>query len=367
MRRWLTFPAALLLLVLVIAGCGGGSSSSSSESEPAETGGTTQEESGGSKEVAAEEGEGGAGGGSMSGTVSYISPVGAQPSQAILFNGFAKAAKEVGWSSNVLDSALSPEKQVSAIETAVNQGNTAITSWTLDPNAAAGAYETAQNKKIPVVGVNSEGPGLSGTVWWEIEQCESGGPQQVSAEAMNEMHPGAKIILIGFEGAESTRRYQECFAKEAKKAGLDIINETNNEADNAAGSQKVFEPLLTKYPEVEAVWCYNDESALGVSAALLAAGKEIATTENPEGVIVTGQNGDPGAIEAVEQGRMTWTWDPDNFATGFAAVQMMEEAVEGENAKELVVISQKFSLENLSEYVEPEKRSYTLQNYPIKK
>jgi len=339
MTRWMVLPTALLLLVLMVAGCGGGGSSSS----------------------------GGATAASPSGNVSYISPVGSQPSQQILFNGFEKAAKEVGWSANQLDSALSPDKQVSNIETAVNQNAAAITSWTLDPNAAAGGYETAQNSGIPVVGINSVGPGLSGTVWWEIEQCEPGGPQQESAEAMAKMHPGAKIILIGFEGAESTRRYEECFQKEAEKAGLDIINKTNNEADNAAGSQKVFEPLLTKYPEVEAVWCYNDESALGVSAALLAGGKEIATTENPQGVIVTGQNGDAGAIEAVEQGRMTWTWDPDNFATGFAAVQMMDEAVEGHNSKELVVLAEKFSLENIAEYVPPEEREYTLQDYPLKK
>jgi ribose transport system substrate-binding protein len=83
----------------------------------------------------------------------------------------------------------------------------------------------------------------------------------------------------------------------------------------------VFEPLQTKYPGVEAVFNYNDESALGVSAALLAGGKRIATVEEPEGVIVTGSNGDQDAIEAVEECRLSWTWDPDNLASGFAAVK----------------------------------------------
>ena len=102
-----------------------------------------------------------------------------------------------------------------------------------------------------------------------------------TAEKIAELKPHAKTIVIGLEVAESTKEISDCFIQEAKKAGLDIINETNNEADNASGSQKVFEPLLTKYPEVEAVFNYNDESAMGVSAALLAAGKTIATVEEP--------------------------------------------------------------------------------------
>ncbi len=113
----------------------------------------------------------------------------------------------------------------------------------------------------------------------------------------------------------------------------------------------MFEPLLTKYPEVEAVFDYNDESAMGVSAALLAGGKKIATVENPEGVIVTGSNGDQDAIEAVEEGRLSWTWDPDNLASGFAAVKQMNAALSGEKPKDLIVESILVDGETISEYI----------------
>jgi len=130
----------------------------------------------------------------------------------------------------------------------------------------------------------------------------------------------------------------------------------------------VIEPLLTKYPEVEAIFCYNDESALGASAALLAAGKGIATTEDPDaGVIVTGQNGDKGAIEAVEEDRLTFTWDPDNYASGWAAVVEMNEALEGKKPQELVIKSQLVDAKTVGEYVQPEDRQYSLDNLPLKK
>ena len=81
--------------------------------------------------------------------VFYISPVAAQPGQQQINQGLEQAAKELGWSESVLDSALSAEKQVSNVETAINQGAAAIASWTLDPNAVAGAYEQAQSKEHP--------------------------------------------------------------------------------------------------------------------------------------------------------------------------------------------------------------------------
>jgi ribose transport system substrate-binding protein len=360
MRRWMALPAALLLLVLVIAGCGGGgSSSSSSESTEA-----TETEEAPAEETKEEGGTAESAGSGKK--VFYISPVAAQPGQQQINQGLEQASKELGWSETVLDSALSAEKQVSNVETAINQGANAIASWTLDPNAVAGAYEQAQGKEIPIIGMNSKGTGVTASVWWEVQLCEPGGPEAVTAEKIAELKPHAKTIVIGLEVAESTKELSDCFVQEAKKNGLDIINETNNEADNAAGSQKVFEPLLTKYPEVEAVFDYNDESAMGVSAALLAGGKTIATVENPEGVIVTGSNGDQDAIEAVEEGRLSWTWDPDNLASGFAAVKQMNTALEGKTPKDLIVESILVDGETISEYTPVAEREYTLEEIPVK-
>jgi len=348
----------MLLLVLVIAGCGSSDDTTGSETTAEATESTEAEAGGGGGEEAASTGK----------SMVYISPVAAQPGQQQINEGLEQSAKEIGWSEFVLDSALSAEKQVSNVETALNKGVSAITSWTLDPNAVAGAYQKAEGKNVPVIGMNSKGTGVTATVWWEVQQCGPGNPQQVSAEKINELKPGAKTIVIGLEVAESTKEITDCFVREAKKVGLDVINITNNEADNASGSQKVFEPLLTKYPDVEAVWDYNDESALGVSAALLAGGKQIATVDNPdEGVIVTGSNGDKGAIEAVEEGRISWTWDPDNLASGFAAMKLASEAVEGgTKPSDLIVESILVDSETIGEYVPAEEREYTLDNIPVK-
>ena len=358
MKRWIALPVAMLLLVLVIAGCGSSDDTTGSEATGEATEAEVEVEEGGAEEEEA------SGGGQ---SVVYISPVAAQPGQQQINEGLEQSAKELGWSEFVLDSALSAEKQVSNVEAALNKGVSAIASWTLDPNAVAGAYEKAQNKNVPVIGMNSQGTGVTATVWWEVQTCGPNNPAQVTAEKVAELKPKAKVIVIGLEVAESTKELTDCLTQQAEKAGLEVINVTNNEADNAAGSQKVFEPLLTKYPDVEAVLCYNDESALGVSAALLAGGKQIATVQEPDnGVIVTGSNGDKGAVEAVEEGRLSWTWDPDNLASGFAAVKLASEAVEGGKPKDLVVESILVDGETVEEYVPADEREYTLDNIPAK-
>lgn len=353
MKRWMAIPAVLLTVAL--AGCG--SSKKSSESSKAASSASSSSSS--SKGTSA---------GGPGTKVSYISPVAAEPGQQEVNVGLERGAKELGWTETVLNSALSSSKQVSNIETAITQGDNAITSWTLEPLAAAGAYEKSQAAGIPVIGANSKGTGVSATVWWQFELCEPNGPMAQDAKMIAKIYPKAKTIMLGFDAAESTKEESTCFAKEAKAAGLDIINETNNEADTSAGSESVVQPLLTKYPEVQAIWSYNDETALGASAALISAGKKIATQSGGGGVVVIGHNGDADAIEAIKAKRLSWTWDPNNVATGYASIKLMQEALKGGKGakpKTVIIKSELVDSENVGKYVSPLKRSYTLSNLPI--
>lgn len=354
MKRWIVLPA-VLLAVVAVAGCGSSSKNSSSSGGGSTASNTTKN-------------SGSPSSGGPGAKVSYISPVAAEPGQQQVNVGLERGAKELGWSETVLDSALSANKQVSNIETAITQGDNAMASWTLDPHAAAGAYEHAQSQGIPVIGMNSTGTGLTTTVWWEVQTCKPGGPWARTAALIAKIHPHAKTIMLGFDGAESTKELSSCFYKEAKAAGLDVINQTNNESDTASGSQTVFAPLLTKYPEVEAVWCYNDETALGASAALIAAGKKIDTSAGGPGVVVTGSNGDADAIAAIKAKRLTATWDPNNVATGYAAIKVMQEALKGGKGSkpaEITIKSEMVDAETIGKYVSPLDRKYTLNELPL--
>jgi ribose transport system substrate-binding protein len=124
--------------------------------------------------------------------------------------------------------------------------------------------------------------------------------------------------------------------------------------------------LLIRFPEVQEYWAYNDSSALGISASVIAAGKSIYSGSKSDGVMVFGMNGDADAIAAVREGRLTGTWDPDASATGFAVARAMDEAMSNPTAeqKPIVVASKFFTSENIDSWVEGDKRGYSISQFP---
>lgn len=351
MRKALAVTGVVLLGL--IAGCGGDDDS----------GGSTSGGTGTSSASSAPADQGGEGA-----KVAYISPVAAQPGQQEINMGLEAGAEELGWETSVLDSNLSADKQVANIDTAISQQRNAIASWTLDPGAAAGAYERAISAGMPVIGMNSEGQGVTSTVWWEYITCEPGGPQERSAEFIAEQRPNGKVVVMGGPPAPSIQAQVKCFTAAAEKAGLEIVNQSDNTADTADGAQRIAQDLLTKYPDIDAFWNYNDQSALGESAAITGAGKKVAKDGDADGIIVLGSNGDSDAIQAIRDGRLTGTWDPDNMASGMAAIKQMQIALEGGADKTyppLVVKAQFITSKNVDEYKPAAEREYTLDTIPL--
>ena len=130
------------------------------------------------------------------------------------------------------------------------------------------------------------------------------------------------MLEVGGPPVPSIQAYEKCFAENAKKSGLTIVGEAHNTKDTAATAQPIVADLLTKTPDVDAIWAYNDASALGASAALTSNGEKVYDGSN-DGVIVFGQNGDVDAITAIREHRLTGTVDPDNVATGWALIKAL--------------------------------------------
>jgi ribose transport system substrate-binding protein len=300
--------------------------------------------------------------------VAYSNPVGAQPGQQDIVFGFEGGAEELGWAPESIDANLSPDKQVADIATMVAQGEDGIASWTLDPGAAAGAYAQAESAHIPVVGVNSEGPGVAATVWWEINLCGPDSPIAKLTEYIAEEKPRAKVLEIGGPPVPSIQAYERCFAENAKRNGLTIVGTAHNTRDTAATAQPIVADLLTKNRDVDAIWAYNDASALGASAALIASSEKVYDGSG-DGVIVFGQNGDVDAITAIRERRLTGTLDPDPVATGWALIKALSGFIGkgkvDDPPKRLVVESKRWTLDNIDAYTPPRERHYTLATVPL--
>ncbi|MFR9803910.1 sugar ABC transporter substrate-binding protein [Pseudonocardia sp. RS010] len=288
----------------------------------------------------------------------YAAPVAAQPGQQQFDSGAKAASASVGWEYTMYDSNINPSTQISNITTMIQRQMDVVGSWTLDPGATVGIYKQAENAGIPIVGVNSEGEGISATLWQESSTCAPGGPMEQSAALYAKAHPGGDIITVGLDGVPSIDAVVKCFTEAAKAAGLNIVSHVSNTTDQAAGAQKLVADLLTRYPDVGGVWAYNDASALGASAAVIAAGKTVYDMSN-DGVVVTGSNGDADAVKAVQEGRLTGTWDPNNPEAGWLFVKLANEVLNGTAPKNTVLKSTFVTKETIGQYVPPADRQIT--------
>ncbi|MDH7785518.1 ribose transport system substrate-binding protein [Ochrobactrum sp. 19YEA23] len=299
--------------------------------------------------------------------VGYISPITAQPGQQMINAAIEEAAKEKGWTYRVLDAGLSADRQVSHVDTLLTMGARAIGSWSLDANAVAGAYDRAKSQGVPVIGLNSVGEGVANTVWWQTNVCDAGGAYDQQAAWIAKRKPGAKVVVFGGPPVEAIVNNVKCFTAAAKAAGLDVIDRVDNTKDSTANAASLASDELLRFPDTEVFWAYNDASALGISASALASGKSIYDGKNEDGIMVFGINGDPDAITAIKEGRLTGTWDPDSYATGFAVATAMERAMADASVpqKEIIVAAKLFTYENIDSWKNGPERGYSLTSFPI--
>ncbi|MBS1879435.1 MAG: sugar ABC transporter substrate-binding protein [Actinobacteria bacterium] len=350
--RTLALMLAACALAVVVAACGSSSSTTSSQ--------TTTEETSGAEEA-------GGGGGETEATsivVGHVSPNLSNPTLGALNLGQQKAAAELGWKVRTLDAALSPEKQVTNLETLLNLKVNAITTWTLDPGAVEGSYKQINDAKVPLVGFNSKSSFINTNVETELSSsCKS---FEAEAAYIAERIPGAKVLIVGPPPVPPLEMRQHCFETAAKKEGLSVIESQDNLEDTSSKSQVLVQSMLTAHSDAQAIWSYNDPSALGASAALQAVGKPIWSGEK-EGVIVVGNNGEPNAITALKEGTLTLTYDENTFEAGVEAINALEPVLkEGKPVssmpKKIWVKSTMYDAENVGKYVPPSQRPVELSN-----
>lgn len=355
--RTAVFIGAGMLAAGALAAC---SSSSSSGG----TAGSSASAGSGSSSSAAAGGAAASGGASRS--VIYVSPVASQPGQADIFWAMQQAGKSLGWKVSQIDADLSPDKQVEGIDTAIDEQVSSIASWSLDPNTVAGAYLQARNADIPVVGVNSPSTDVATNVMWSENLCVKGGVQTQIAAYLAKLKPGGNIAMISGPPAATPPGIVQCQENDFTADGLKVVAQTSNSADSTQAANTIAANLLTAHPNINLIWCYNDSTALGTSAAVISDGKQVASSANPSsGIVIIGSNADKDALQAIQEHRLTATVDPNNIATGYAIIYQMEQLIDGKKTVPAITIpSILIDSSNVAKESNARSRNYTLSSFP---
>ena len=260
-------------------------------------------------------------------------PVASNQHQMAFNYGKKEMCKLVGAKFISADANLSPSKQIADIDTFIQQKVNGITSWTLDQGAATAVYERAQKAGIPVVTENSPGDFVS-TVFVQ-EQNVTTKAQEDAAAFISKVYPGGKVLVIGGEPVPYILYVTKNMEEASKKAGLKVLARQDNMTDQADGAHVIVQDLLTKYPDVDAIWCFNDRSALGASAVVRAKGKNVYNAAKPKkgDIIITGMNGTREALEAVKAGILTATYAGQSEKVGAAEIELLYRVASGKMKK----------------------------------
>lgn len=278
----------------------------------------------------------------------------AGPSVAPISGAMAERAAQLGIRFTTRDAALSPSRQAADIEALSELDVDAIVALALDPAIVEPAQARAAESGIDIFALGADSPSARAVI---RQDCDQAGVGEDAAELIARRVPGGRVIVIGGPPAPILSSRVEHFLRAAAHRGLELLAREDNVGDVRSTALPIARRLLDDHPQADAVWCFNDYTALAVADALEERGR-VAWSEGREGVIVSGIGGIPDAVAAIGGGRMTLTYDSCPVETGRLAVDLIRGHLLGpaQAPREVRVDCPRCDHSNVAEFVPWEER-----------
>lgn len=188
------------------------------------------------------------------------------------------------------------------------------------PSAAITTFDKAATAKIPVLLIDTDAKWDKKTSF--IGTGNTAGGELGGKFIADKLKSGDKVVIIRGALGDGTHDERVKGAEtKMKDAGLKIaaIQPADSDRNKA---MNVMENMIQSQPDVKAVFCSNDEMALGAARALVQA--------NKKDVIVVGFDGSPDALKAIKAGELTATVAQSAYNIGKMGVEAAVKIAKGE-------------------------------------
>lgn len=238
--------------------------------------------------------------------------------------GVEEVAQDENVETVITDAQNDSSTQNNQVEDLITQGVDLIVINPVDSTAISTSVQKANEANIPVICVDRKSD--EGELVSFIASNNVEGGKLAGEYILEKVGENAEVIqLEGIPGASSTRERGEGFT-EATDGKINLLASQTANFDRAEG-MTVMENLLQAHPDVKAVFCQNDEMALGASEAVKASGKD---------VTIVGFDGNDDAIKAVEEGMLSATVAQKPQEMGKLAIETALKYLKGEQVEEQV-------------------------------
>lgn len=210
--------------------------------------------------------------------------------------------------------------QASMMEDQIVRDVSALIVAPSQPSAALTTFDKADAAKIPVILIDTDAK-------WDKKKSfvgtgnEAGGKVGGDYIAKN-LKAGDDIVMIRGALGDATHDERIKGAKDAILAAGFKVSAIQPADSDRNKAMSVMQNLLQTHPKVKAVFCSNDEMALGAVRALKAA--------NKEDVMVVGFDGSPDALNSIIAGELTASVAQSAYNIGKAGVEAAFKVAKGE-------------------------------------
>ncbi|HTV74629.1 MAG TPA: substrate-binding domain-containing protein [Candidatus Acidoferrales bacterium] len=213
--------------------------------------------------------------------------------------GMKSEAAKYGYTVNVVDASRDNAKQQSQVEDFISQHVDAIVLTPYDSSAIGSAIAEANKAGIPVFTADIASTSKEGTVVSHIASDNVQGGAQAAKLLCAALpgHAGAVAIIDEPEVTsvqDRVRGFKAALA--ANCPGAKIVQDADGGGERAKSSA-VAEDLLQSHPDLAGIFGINDDSALGASKAVEAAGLT-------GKIAIVGYDATPEARAAIKAGKM---------------------------------------------------------------
>lgn len=218
------------------------------------------------------------------------------------------------------------EQQSQLAEEAIVSGADCVVMCPVDSEAIIPATKKINDAGIPVVNLNTR---ISDdTQYKTFVGLENFNQGYDTAKALFEGMGGKGTLFIieGSTGAQtSIDRVKGCQAALEEYPEITVVAQQSANYSRAE-AMNVVQNLLQSYPDVNAIFCCNDEMALGSAEAVNAVGK---TGQ----ILISGQDANDDAVTALKNGEIFATSFGDPYMQGYTAVQAAVDVLEGKEVQ----------------------------------
>ncbi|WP_461370285.1 ribose ABC transporter substrate-binding protein RbsB [Candidatus Darwinibacter acetoxidans] len=247
-----------------------------------------------------------------------------------LKDGAEAKAAELGVSLRVVDAQDDPARQLSGIEDLIARKVDLILVNPTDSAAVVPAILAANRAGIPVITIDRSADGGEVAAYIASDNVLGG---KMAGEFIAELLGGkGKVVEIeGIPGTNAARERGQGFNEAmANYPEMEVVARQEAGFDRAKGLT-VMENILQAQPEIDAVFCHNDEMALGAIIAIQAAGRA-------DKIKVVGFDATDDAVAAVKEGRMLATVAQQPRLMGALGVEYALKVLQGEEVADFIPV-----------------------------